>query len=62
MIGGDTVIRDAVLPAPAEQVFGMFTDPRKLVTRIGISAELEPRPGGRFRAEVTPGPFCEGQR
>ena len=61
MIDGDQVVHELVLPAPAEQVFDMFTDPRQLVRWIGISADLQPRPGGRFRFEVTPGQFCEGQ-
>lgn len=61
MIDGDAVIREIVLPAPVEQVFDMFTDPKLLVRWIGISADLEPRPGGRFRFEVTPGQFCEGE-
>ena len=61
MIDGDAVVHELVLPAPVEQVFDMFTDPRQLVRWIGISADLQPRPGGRFRFEVTPGQFCEGQ-
>ena len=39
----------------------MFVDPARLVRWIGISAEIEPRPGGRFRFEVMPGQFCEGR-
>jgi uncharacterized protein YndB with AHSA1/START domain len=61
VIDGDEVVHELVLPAPVEQVFEMFTDPRQLVRWIGISAELQPRPGGRFRFEVMPGQFCEGQ-
>jgi len=61
VIDGGDVVHDLVVPAPVEQVFDMFTDPRRLVRWIGISADLEPRPGGRFRFEVTPGQFCEGQ-
>ena len=61
MIDGDDVVHELVVPAPVEQVFDMFTDPRQLVRWIGISADLQPRPGGRFRFEVTPGQFCEGQ-
>jgi uncharacterized protein YndB with AHSA1/START domain len=61
VIDGDTVIHELALPVPVEQVFGMFTDPRQLVRWIGISADLEPCPGGRFRFEVVPGQFCEGQ-
>jgi len=61
VIDGDAVIHELVLAAPPGQVFEMFTDPRQLVRWIGISADLEPRPGGRFRFEVAPGQFCEGQ-
>ena len=61
MIDGDAVIHELVLAAPAEQVFEMFTDPQELIRWIGISAELQPRPGGCFRFEVMPGQFCEGQ-
>jgi len=61
MIDGDAVIHEITLPVPVEQAFGMFTDPRQLIRWIGISADLEPRPGGRFRFEVVPGQFCEGQ-
>lgn len=49
------------MPVSAERVFDMFTNPAELVRWIGISADLEPRPGGRFRFEVVPGQFCEGQ-
>lgn len=61
MIDGDAVIHEIALPAPVEQVFDMFTDPRQLVRWIGISADLQPWSGGRFRFEVMPGQFCEGQ-
>jgi uncharacterized protein YndB with AHSA1/START domain len=61
VIEGDAVVHELVLPASAERVFDMFTDPAELVRWIGISADLEPRPGGRFRFEVVPGQFCEGQ-
>ena len=61
MIDGDDIVHELVVPAPVEQVFDMFTDPRQLVRWIGIAADLQPRPGGRFRFEVTPGQFCEGQ-
>jgi uncharacterized protein YndB with AHSA1/START domain len=61
VIDGDAVIYELVLPAPVEQVFEMFTVPGQLVRWIGISADLQPRPGGSFRFEVVPGQFCEGQ-
>ncbi|HEV2934155.1 MAG TPA: SRPBCC family protein [Streptosporangiaceae bacterium] len=61
MIEGDAVVHELELPVPPEQAFDMFTDPGQLVRWIGISADLEPSPGGRFRFEVIPGQFCEGQ-
>lgn len=60
MIEDKTVIHELVLPAPPEAVFAMFVEPEQLVRWIGISADLEPRPGGRFRFEVMPGQHCEG--
>jgi uncharacterized protein YndB with AHSA1/START domain len=44
VIDGDAVIHELVLPAPAGQVFDMFTDPRQLIRWIGSSAELQPQP------------------
>lgn len=61
MIEGDEVIHELVLPVAPDEAFEMFVDPARLVRWIGISAELEPRPGGRFRFEVMPGQFCEGR-
>ena len=61
MIDGDVVVHELVLPAPPDDVFDMFVRPDELVRWIGISAELEARPGGVFRFEVVPGQFCEGR-
>jgi uncharacterized protein YndB with AHSA1/START domain len=61
MIEGDAVIHEVRLPVAPDEAFEMFVDPARLVRWIGISAELEPRPGGRFRFEVMPGQFCEGR-
>ena len=61
MIRDGKVVHELEVPRPAGEVFEMFIDPARLVTWIGISAELDPRPGGRFRFEVQPGQFCEGQ-
>jgi uncharacterized protein YndB with AHSA1/START domain len=60
MIEGDAVIHELVLPVAPEAAFEMFVDPTRVIRWLGISAELEPRPGGRFRFEVMPGQFCEG--
>ena len=60
MIDGDEVVHEIVLAAPPHVVFAYLIDPEKLVRWIGLSAELDPRPGGVFRFEVVPGEFCEG--
>jgi uncharacterized protein YndB with AHSA1/START domain len=61
VIEGELVIHEIVLEAPPEEVFAMFVDPERLVRWLGLSATLEPRPGGLFRFEVVPGQFCEGR-
>lgn len=55
MIEGDLVVHEVELAAPLEEVFQMFVDPAQLIRWIGRAAELEPRPGGRFRFEIEPG-------
>ena len=59
MIDGDAVIRELVLPA-GERVFDMFTDPRQLIRWIGISADLQPRPGGRSASRSPPASSARG--
>lgn len=61
MIEGELVVHEVELAAPPEEVFQMFVDPVRLVRWIGRSAELEPRAGGRFRFEIEPGQYCEGE-
>lgn len=60
MIDGDEVVHEVVLAAPPHVVFAYLVDPQKLVRWIGLTADLDPRPGGVFRFEVVPGEFCEG--
>ena len=60
MIAGDAVVAELRLDQPPEAVFEFFVDPAKLVLWIGRRADLDARPGGRFRFEVAPGQFCEG--
>jgi uncharacterized protein YndB with AHSA1/START domain len=40
------------IAAPATTVFSYLTDPRKFVSWMGRSAEIDPRPGGVFRLDV----------
>jgi uncharacterized protein YndB with AHSA1/START domain len=55
------VVHELDLAAPPDVVYEMFLDPHQLIRWIGLAADLEPRPGGRFRFEVMPGHFCEGE-
>jgi uncharacterized protein YndB with AHSA1/START domain len=61
LILDERVEHEVELAASPAEVFAMFTDPVRLCQWIGISAELEPATGGRFRFEIQPGQFCEGE-
>lgn len=49
----DFVEREVRIAAPAETIFPLLTDPQKMTRWMGVSAELDPRPGGIFRIDVT---------
>lgn len=53
------IVREVRLPVAPDEASDMFVDPARLIRWIGISAEFEPRAGGRIRFEVMPGRFCE---
>ncbi|HEY9286720.1 MAG TPA: SRPBCC domain-containing protein [Candidatus Dormibacteraeota bacterium] len=40
------------IAAPPELVFKYLTDPKRFVQWMGVGAELDARPGGRFRIDV----------
>jgi uncharacterized protein YndB with AHSA1/START domain len=61
VIDGDRIIHELVVPVAPDEAFEMFVDPAKLVRWLGLSAELDPQPGGTFRFEVMPGQYCEGR-
>ena len=41
------------IDAPPETVFRFFTDPERMRQWMGTVAEIDPRPGGRYRVNVT---------
>ena len=59
--GTRTLVHEVVVPAPPEEVFNWFVRPELLVRWIGIDADLDPRPGGRFRFEIVDGEWCSGR-
>ena len=48
----DVVVSEVRIEASPETIFPFFTDPAKLVLWKGITAELDPRPGGRYRCDL----------
>ena len=40
------------IAASCETVFSFLTDPAKFVQWMGVGAELDPKPGGRFRIDA----------
>jgi uncharacterized protein YndB with AHSA1/START domain len=43
---------------PRDEVFAFFTDAKRLVRWIGLSASLSAVPGGGFRFVIQPGQYC----
>src|SRR5215469_15984337 len=42
----DSIRRELVIEADNATVFAFFTDPERLIRWMGLSADLDPRPGG----------------
>ena len=47
------VTHEVHIDAEPETVFAFFTDPDKMIQWKGRQAELDPRPGGLYRVDVT---------
>lgn len=58
---GIAVVREIVVAAAPETVWQSLVDPAKAVRWMGVSASLDPRPGGRYRVEVLPGEVVLGE-
>jgi uncharacterized protein YndB with AHSA1/START domain len=48
---GEPIVKIIHIDAPPELVFKFLTEPDRLVRWLGLRAELDPRPGGRFRID-----------
>ncbi len=57
---GILVARRIAIAAPPETVWTFLVDPDRLVRWMGVTASIEPRPGGAFRLEVLPGQVVAG--
>jgi len=55
------VVREVDVEAPPRVVFAHFVDPARLSRWLGLAADLDPIPGGRFWFEIERGEHCEGE-
>jgi uncharacterized protein YndB with AHSA1/START domain len=51
--GSDVIEVERRIAAKPETVFSYFTDPEKMLRWMGVTADLDPKPGGIFRVNVT---------
>ena len=58
---GDVVEKRVQIKARPEIVFSYFTDPVKMLEWKGVEAELEPKPGGIYRVNVTGRDIAHGE-
>lgn len=49
----EAIVREVFIDAAPEDVFPYFTDAEKMVVWKAVSAEIDGRPGGNFRIDVT---------
>lgn len=57
----ELVEREVRIKAAPETIFSFFTDPEKVVRWHGLSATLDPRPGGVFQVEVLTSHTARGE-
>lgn len=55
------VEREIRIDAPPETVFPYFVDPEKVTRWTGVALEIDPRPGGIYRQNVTGSHFARGE-
>ena len=61
VVESTVVVREVSIAARPETVWEFLVDPVKAIQWMGISASLEPRPGGKYHVEVIPGHTAIGE-
>jgi uncharacterized protein YndB with AHSA1/START domain len=56
-----SIEREIEIAASPETIWRFLVDPRKAVRWMGLTASLDPRPGGVCRFEVVPGSVAAGE-
>ena len=49
----DFIEREVRITARAETIFSLLIDPEQIIRWLGVAADLDARPGGNFRVNVT---------
>ena len=57
----NAVVKEVRIGASPDTVFDFFVDPAKMIKWMGVAAELDPRPGGGIRVDVTGGNAAVGE-
>lgn len=50
-MAADPIVKVIYIEAPPKEVFEFLTDPAKMVRWMGLEAELDPQPGGKYRLD-----------
>ena len=58
---GGVIEREVFIAAPPETVFKFLTDAQLMAHWLGSFQQLDPRPGGVFQVEVSPGNVARGE-
>ena len=48
----NAVVRETHIAASPETVFEYFVDPDRMVRWMGVRADVDPRPGGRYAVDI----------
>jgi uncharacterized protein YndB with AHSA1/START domain len=61
MEAANSIKRELKIEADAATVFAFFTDPERLIRWMGVSAELDARPGGLLLIDAGQGRVARGE-
>jgi uncharacterized protein YndB with AHSA1/START domain len=57
----NSIHTEITIDADAATVFAFFTEPERLIRWIGVSANLDPKPGGLFLVDVVENRIARGE-
>lgn len=57
----EVVEQEVRIKAKPETIFAFFVDPKKMVRWKGLTAQLDPKPGGIYRVDVTGKDIARGE-